>query len=54
MSSFKIPKDVKNLESKDTIKNSVCILKLLKGKTHFEIYRILRTVKTLNEFNTVL
>ena len=53
-SKFKIPDDSKDYETEDTIQNSVSVLKILKGKTQFEVNRILMTAKKISEYNSVL
>jgi hypothetical protein len=52
MSEFIVSEDIKKYVDKEQIDISLNILKTLKGKSHFQVKEILRTVNTLSEYNS--
>ncbi|MBU2928028.1 hypothetical protein [Winogradskyella psychrotolerans] len=52
MSDFIVSDDIKKYVDKECIDVSLDILKTLKGKSHFEVKEILRTVNSLSELNS--
>ena len=52
MSNFIVSEDIKKHVDKEQINVSLEILKTLKGKSHFQVKEILRTVNTLSELNS--
>lgn len=52
MSDFIVSNDIKKHVDKEHIDSALNILKTLKGKSHFQVKEILRTVNTLSELNS--